>query len=141
MYTVAHELAHVWDHRSSHDLSLGLMQALDTWICDDQGECGWYPYAAHVNEETLEVPYAEAPPGSIIGCFGPPGGSRPQPYAYSTSYFNFGPGWEDCEESFASYVYPNDQPSRVAPGGQRYTGLVQGGIRHEYIEEAIELIR
>ena len=140
MYTVAHELAHVWDHRSSHDLSLGLMQALDTWICDDQGECGWYPYAAHVNEESLEVSYAEAPPGSIIGCFGPPGGGCPQPYAYSTSYFNFRPRLGKLAESFASYVYPSYPPSKVAPGGQRYTGLVQGGIRHEYIEEAMKSI-
>ena len=43
-FTVAHELAHVWDHRSGHDLTFGLIKALDTWVCDSDS-CEW-PYAA-----------------------------------------------------------------------------------------------
>jgi RHS repeat-associated protein len=135
-YTVTHELAHVWDHRQTHRLSFGMMEALDTWVCDDRGSCGWNPYVPHVRvgEGPLEVVYAEPPPGSVIGCSGPPRPGCPEPYAYSTSYWGFGPGWEDWAESFASNVYPSYWRTRA---GGPYIGLLPGGIRRDYIEEVI----
>lgn len=114
------------------------MEALDTWICDDAGNCGWYPYSAHVDENTLEIVYQEPPPGSVVVCSGPPTAGCPEPYAYSTSYYTFGPGWEDWAESFASYVYPSYWPSRVVGGP--YIGLIHGGVRHAYITETINSI-
>jgi RHS repeat-associated protein len=136
-YTIAHELAHVWDERQDRTLSFGMMEALDTWICDNAGNCGWYPYTAHIDEKTLEIMYPEPPPGSVVGCSGPPTVDCPEPYAYSTSYFTLGPGWEDWAESFASYAYTNYWPSRVTGD---YIGLIPGGVRYEYIIETINSI-
>jgi hypothetical protein len=136
-YIIVHEMGHVWDYRTGNQLSMGMMQALGTWICDEEGgNCHWAPYAARVDEQTLEVVYPEPYPGIPKKCGNDPinpshliTGCQKQPYAATCSGFPLltGPGAEDWAESFASYVYPNYYPR------QGFLGLKTGGIREEYV--------
>ena len=127
-YSVAHELGHVWDHRTGHDLSFGLINALDTWVCDIEG-CYWLPFIA-----------PELPPGTMVGCevediiTGENGCEWPYAATYGMGAFIEGPGWEDWAESFASYVYPTFYTN------QGKLGLKEGGIRETYVREKIHLI-
>jgi RHS repeat-associated protein len=140
-FTAVHELGHVWDYRSGDQLSFGLMQALDTWICEDNGNnCHWAPYFSRVDEATLEIMYPEPYPGTPKKCGDEPpspshkvSGCEEPPYAATYGGFPLltGPGAEDWAESFASYVYPNFYPSRGR------VGLKSGGIRETYIEQIL----
>jgi RHS repeat-associated protein len=140
-FTVAHELGHVWDYRTGDQLSMGLMLALDTWICDDSGQnCYWAPYAARVDETTLEIVYPEKYPGTPKMCGDEPpnsshkvAGCEKPPYAATYGGFPLltGPGAEDWADSFASYVYPDFYPSRDR------SCLKRGGIRENYVRKQI----
>jgi RHS repeat-associated protein len=128
-FTVAHELAHVWDHRSGNDLSFGLIKALDTWICDNNG-CNWHPFARHYDPETDTFIEPELPPGTMRNCTVDDiiSGGNGCDWPYAATYGPVGPilegpGWEDWAETFASYVYPNYYPSNGR------LGLKKGGIR------------
>jgi hypothetical protein len=128
-FTVAHELGHVWDHRSEHRLSRGLMEALETWICGASGSCSWSPYQNRVDPSTLRVEYPEPAPGADPACWGPTILSGcSEPYAATYGWGGKGPlerfwrvkgwwpGWEDWGDSFASYVFPNYFPARGLVG-------------------------
>ena len=138
-FSIAHELGHVWDHRSGHDLSFGLINSLDTWICDSDG-CNWYPFARHYDPVTDTFVEPELPPGTMVGCTvndiiaGRNGCEWPYAATYGMGSLFEGPGWEDWAESFASYVYPTFFTN------QGLLGLKEGGIRETYVREKISLI-
>jgi RHS repeat-associated protein len=138
-YSIIHEFGHIWDYHTGHALAVGLMLELETWVCDDLGECRWWPYYARVDEDTLEVVLPETPPGTPLRCQGrapsptdPRSECRQPPYAstYGSRHMS-GPGEEDWAESFATYVYPDWFRSLDR------TILVSGGRREDYVREAI----
>jgi len=130
-----HELAHVWDHRSSHRLSRGLIEALGTWICDENG-CSWQPFARRYDPQTETIIQAESPPGTDRRCTeeqmlqGTGGCQIPYAATYGVGPWIEGPGWEDWAESFASYIYP-------AYWDRNHLGLIPGGIRETYVRNQI----
>src|SRR5258706_2748512 len=144
-YTLIHELGHRWDFQTNFSLSMGLMKALKTWICDDNGNnCRWYPFATYLDPTTLK-PVWEKPAGVRLHCSGQPpyDESCPAPYALTyglsgkqpwqplSAYYGILPGIEDWAESFANYVDPSYYPSLGL------TGLVSGGIRENYVRSQI----
>ncbi|MCD4699899.1 MAG: RHS repeat-associated core domain-containing protein [Phycisphaerae bacterium] len=144
IFTIVHEMGHVWDYQTGNQLSMGMMQALGTWICDKAGgNCRWAPYAARVDEQTLEVVYPEPYPGTPDKCGN---GSitlpHPNPICqeppYGATYGRVplltGPGAEDWANSFASYVYPDYYKQRWL------LGLKTGGIREGYVQDKINSI-
>jgi len=145
LYGIIHELGHSWDYLSNSKLSTGLMHELNTWICDETGiNCRWYPYAAKVNETTLEVTYPEPGPDSYVVCPpGPPDPKHPlercKVTPYSATYGGFplltGPGAEDWAQSFAGYVYSDYFTS------QQMVGVKPGSIRYNYIQGKIHEIQ
>lgn len=142
-YILAHELGHRWDYETNFGLSKGLMNALGTWICDNNGNnCDWYPFARHIDPVTLEMVW-ERPAGVQLSCTGQPPFDCPEPYAltYGLSghwleslfqYYVILPGIEDWAESFANYIYPNYYPSIG------WSGLVPDGVRETYVREQID---
>jgi RHS repeat-associated protein len=140
VFTIIHELGHVWDYRSGNQLSMGMMQALGTWICDDSGNnCVWHPYAAKVNETTLEIEYVEPYPGTRIKCLqlGPvpisQEGCGKFPYGATLGQFPplTEPGAEDWANSFASFIYPDYYRQR------NLLPVLPGGIRETYIKSKL----
>ncbi len=129
-YTVIHELAHVWDHRSNHQLSLGMMVALKTWFFD-LGSVSfiWDPYA------NSELPAGANPNCSVDQYKRKTKGCENEPYAftYGSGSVVEGPGWEDWAESFASYVYPRYH-------GTTATNLQRNGMRENYVQVQINRI-
>jgi RHS repeat-associated protein len=127
IFTVIHELGHVWDFRTHTALSGGLMNALGTLTCGGMGGCVWNPYAN-----------AEVPPGAKNGCtvddIAHKRNKCDVPYAFTYGgggAFFEGAGWEDWADSFASYIYP-EYHRRVG-----WTNLVFGGIRQNYVRAQI----
>ncbi len=124
---------------------MGLMKALKTWICDDNGNnCRWYPFATYLDPTTLKRVW-EKPAGVRLHCSGQPpydescpapyaltyGLSGKQPWQQLSAYYGILPGIEDWAESFANYVDPSYYPSLGL------TGLVSGGIRENYVRSQI----
>ena len=141
-WVVVHELAHVWDHRTGHRLSQGLMKALGTSHCASAG-CDWFPLARQYDYLTDSIVAPEAAPGTSIGCSASDISNRVSgcsvPYASTyggTGSWATGPGWEDWAEAFASYVYPGFYPSQQPPR----VGLVRGGVRETYIRQQIAML-
>jgi RHS repeat-associated protein len=147
-YLLVHELSHRWDYETNYRLSKGLLAALGTWICTEEGyNCIWYPWARHLDPVTLETDW-EPPAGVKIGCTGQPpfdnncpipyaltyGLSGQQPWLTLAQMFRWGAGMDDWADSFASVVYPYGYPS------VRYSGLVGGGIRETYVHDQISSI-
>jgi RHS repeat-associated protein len=147
-YTLTHELGHKWDYEDNYNLSQGLMKKLGTWICNTSGNnCKWYPFAHHIDPNTLESSW-EMPAGVNNGCTGLPPYDSNCPEAYALTWgagglepqrtivalFEWGPGLDDWAESFANIVYPLYYLSI------RRSGLVRGGIREKYVNEKIHSI-
>jgi RHS repeat-associated protein len=105
-FSVVHELGHVWDYRSGNQLSLGLMEALHSWVCDTdpaRNYCYWDTSKAiePAPDATINCNPKQPRPGCL-------GGKVP----YSQTYGGAGPlvegpGWEDWAQSLAYYVYPS----------------------------------
>ena len=141
--SIAHELGHRWDYETDFRLSMGLMNALGTWICDANGEnCRWEPYARYLDPVTLKSTW-ERPAGVLLSCSGEPPLDCPEPYALTYGltgnrleglfqYFGITPGIEDWAESFANIVYPSYYPSE-----KNLSGLVPGGVRESYVKTQI----
>lgn len=121
------------------------MQALGTWICDQNGgNCHWLPYAAHSVDPITHEAVWERPAGISLSCTGNPPLDCPEPYAlgYGLSgqqpwesifrHYQITPGIEDWAESFANYVYPSYYAS------QRLSGLVPGGVRENYVRKQMD---
>lgn len=137
-YWIAHELGHVWDHRTQHHLSQGLMVALETWRCDESG-CQWLPFGKRYDPTTDTTTSPEVPPGTNLNCsleemISEVGGCR-IPYAatYGLGPWAEGPGWEDWAESFASYIYPSYYPDRGL------VGLLP--TRNSYVRHQIDSVK
>ena len=77
LYSIVHEVGHVWDRRTSLRLSNGLALYMGTLVCNGMGGC------------RFELSRKEHPPGQIKN-----------PYAGINAM-------EDWAESFASTIYPN----------------------------------
>jgi hypothetical protein len=148
-YILAHEMGHRWDFEANFALSKGLMNALDTWVCDISGNnCRWYPYAKHLDPITLDIIW-EPPAGVYSGCTGEPPFTKscPEPYALTygfsgvqpweglSRYYVILPGIEDWAESFANFIYPAYYPSIGR------SGLVPGGVRKNYVKKQIDLLQ
>ena len=125
-FQVVHELSHVWDYRTVNQLSLGIMMAVNSWVCDTdpaRNYCYWDP------SESIEPA-----PDAVRNCDpkqpgpGCPGGDAP----YSQTYGGAGPlewpGWEDWAQSLAYYVYESYDPDTYGLG-QRRRNYVQEQIR------------
>jgi hypothetical protein len=118
-HTVVHELGHVWDHRSDHQLSFGMMKALNTTFYDPgTGTYIWDPYA------NPELPAGANPSCTVAeiaqrksGCY--------VPYA-----FTYG-----AADSFASVAYPQYRTDI------KQTNVATPGIRETYVRAQINAVR
>jgi hypothetical protein len=112
VFSVVHELGHVWDFRTGFRLSRGLADAVGTRFCRA---------VARIGEACSFMPSHELEP---------PPGSVESPYAHEAEI-------EDWAESFANYVYPAylSELRRLFP--RRYLRLEQASIRFIYVGERI----
>ncbi len=127
-FSIVHELGHVWDYRTGNQLSLGLMKALHSWVCDTdpaRNYCYWDPSKAIEPAPDATINCNPKQPGA--GC---PRGKTPYSQTYGMPVLGRiieGPGWEDWAQSLAYYVYPSYDPNTY--------GLEQ--TRRNYVQKQI----
>jgi hypothetical protein len=141
-WTFVHEMGHVWDYRSGSQISFGLMQRLNTWVCtlDPSPRCYWDPYHATEDPVSGQLVYPEPPPDTLVQCLNSlPGPSNPIPECqtlpYGSTYGEAGPFWtrpgaEDWATTLAYYTYQDYKQGEVI-------GLQSGSIRESYVKEQI----
>ena len=134
-FFIVHELGHVWDYRSGHQLSFNLMKAVHSWVCISNSGigptnvCYWNPSAA-IEDPPDTLKHCELDPSDPDCLRNPPYSSTYGSLPLGLGYVVEGPGWEDWAQSLAFYVY----------GKALYTnsiGLGANSIRRKYIEEQI----
>lgn len=102
IFSIIHEIGHLWDERSNWSHSNGMMNALGTKSCE-----------------------------LYFGCFYNSGAGSELPPGFQKGNYASNSSWEDWAESFATYVYPDyygnpNPPARLL--GPRREQFVKGQI-------------